>query len=93
MRAGHGAGNGRLRAALAPRFAFRARSELLEATAALSAEYRLLVHTHASEQREEVAIVRERTGMDNSTYLARSASPRNVLCAAHCVRVTEDEQR
>src|SRR6187455_1476266 len=47
----NGAANGRLRAALAPRFAISCTRDLLEATAAASRAHGLLVHTHASEQR------------------------------------------
>jgi 5-methylthioadenosine/S-adenosylhomocysteine deaminase len=87
-----GAAGGRLRAAFAPRFAVSCSRELLEAVAILSAETRTIVHTHASESREEVAIVRERSGMSNVEYLAslRLATPR--LCAAHCVWVGDREQ-
>jgi 5-methylthioadenosine/S-adenosylhomocysteine deaminase len=88
-----GAANGRLRAALAPRFAISCTRDLLEATAGASTERGLLVHTHASEQIEEVKAVRADTGLDNLAYLASVglASPR--LCAAHCVWATEHEQR
>lgn len=88
----HGAADGRLRVALAPRFAVSCTRDLLEATAAASAEEGLLVHTHASETRDEVAIVRAQSGLDNIAYLAATglASPR--LCAAHCVWVDEAEQ-
>jgi cytosine/adenosine deaminase-related metal-dependent hydrolase len=81
----HGAANGRVRAAFAPRFAVSCSQTLLEAVGVLSAEEGLLVHTHASESRDEIALVRERTGAGNIEYLSRLhlASPR--LCAAHCV--------
>ena len=87
----HGAAGGRLRAALAPRFALSCTRDLLEATAAASAANGLLVHTHASEQRAEIDLVRRETGMDNVAYLAAVglASPR--LCAAHCVWPTDTE--
>jgi len=87
-----GKGDGRLRAAFAPRFAVSCSRDLLEAVASLSADTRTLVHTHASESREEVAIVRELSGMSNIDYLAavHLASPR--LCAAHCVWVDDREQ-
>ena len=65
----HGSANGRLRSALAPRFAISCSRDLLEATAALSNERGLLVHTHASEQREEIDVVRAQTGLDNVAYL------------------------
>jgi 5-methylthioadenosine/S-adenosylhomocysteine deaminase len=88
----HGTGNGRLRIAFAPRFAVSCSRELLEAVAQLSTEHGALVHTHASESRNEVALVRERTGFDNVPYLAEVglASPR--LCAAHCVWVDDVAQ-
>src|SRR5205085_6849907 len=88
----HGAAGGRLRAAFAPRFAVSCSRDLLEAVASLSADTQTLVHTHASESREEVAIVRQVSGMSNVEYLAdvRLASPR--LCAAHCVWVGDREQ-
>jgi 5-methylthioadenosine/S-adenosylhomocysteine deaminase len=88
----HLRGGGRLRAALAPRFALVCSRELLEAVSALSAERGLLVHTHASENRDEIALLRERTGQANVAYLHSLglASPR--LCLAHCVWVDEAEQ-
>jgi len=88
-----GAANGRLRAAFAPRFAVSCSRELLEAVASISAADRALVHTHASESRDEIAIVRSMSGgMANVEYLASLglASPR--LCAAHCVWVDDREQ-
>lgn len=93
-RAWEGAANGRIRVAFAPRFAVSCSRELLEAVAALSAEQRALVHTHASESREEIAIVRELSGgLSNLAYLdsVRLATPH--LCAAHCVWADEDDQQ
>ena len=89
----HGAADGRLRAAFAPRFAVSCSRELLEAVASESADSGTLVHTHASENRDEIAIVREVSGgLSNIAYFAaiRLASPR--LCAAHCVWVDAGEQ-
>jgi 5-methylthioadenosine/S-adenosylhomocysteine deaminase len=88
----HGRANGRLRAALAPRFAVSCSRELLEAVARESHARGLLVHTHASENRDEIALVRSRTGMQNVEYFDALglASPR--LCLAHCVWVDETEQ-
>lgn len=87
-----GQGNGRLKAAFAPRFAVSCTRELLESVAALSAEGNMLVHTHASESREEIDIVRAHVGKSNIEYFADTglASPR--LCVAHCVWVDEREQ-
>ena len=88
------AADGRLRAAFAPRFAVSCSRELLEAVAALSAEQQVIVHTHASESRDEIDVVRRLSGgMSNIEYLASTnlATPR--LCAAHCVWVDDIDQR
>jgi 5-methylthioadenosine/S-adenosylhomocysteine deaminase len=89
-----GAASGRLRAAFAPRFAVSCSRELLEAVASLSSQHQALVHTHASESNDEIAIVRRLSGgLSNVEYLAslNLASPH--LCAAHCVWVDEREQQ
>lgn len=88
----HGGAGGRLRVALAPRFAVSCTRDLLEEVARVSRGEGILVHTHASENRDEVAYVREKSGLDNMAYLEQLglASPR--LCAAHCVWVDEAEQ-
>lgn len=89
-----GAAGGRLHAAFAPRFAVSCSRELLEAVADLSARDRALVHTHASESRDEIAIVKQLSGgLSNLEYLAslRLASPH--LCAAHCVWADERDQQ
>ncbi len=88
----HGAANGRLRIAVAPRFAIACSRDLLEQAAATADTHGLLVHTHASEQREEVAVVRAATGFDNMAYLASVGLATSRLCAAHCVWTTEAEQ-
>jgi len=89
-----GAADGRLHAAFAPRFAVSCSRELLEAVASLSDAQHALVHTHASESRDEVAIVQRMTGArSNVEYLAsvRLASPH--LCAAHCVWVDDRDRQ
>jgi 5-methylthioadenosine/S-adenosylhomocysteine deaminase len=88
----HGAAGGRLQAALAPRFAIACSRDLLEGAAAAADRHQLIVHTHASEQREEVEIVRAQTGLDNIAYLAAVGLASDRLCAAHCVWATEAEQ-
>jgi 5-methylthioadenosine/S-adenosylhomocysteine deaminase len=88
----HGAAGGRLRIALAPRFAVSCSRELLEAVAAEAERLDVLVHTHASENRDEVALVRSRTGLANVDYLAETGLATERLCAAHCVWVSDDEQ-
>lgn len=88
----HGTADGRIQTALAPRFALSCSKDLLSAAAALSAKHGWIVHTHAAEQRDEVAAVRAMTGLENLEYLhaLRLTSPR--LCVAHCVHVSAQEQ-
>jgi 5-methylthioadenosine/S-adenosylhomocysteine deaminase len=88
-----GAADGRLRAAFAPRFAVSSSRALLEAVADLSSRHRAIVHTHASEQRDEVEAVRRLSGgLGNIEYLADTGLASHRLCAAHCVWVDEREQ-
>lgn len=89
----HGAANGRLRAAFAPRFAVSCSRALLESVAALSERNGALIHTHASENRDEVEVVRRLSGgFSNLEYLADTGLATRHLCTAHCVWVTEREQ-
>lgn len=88
----HGRARGRLRAAFAPRFAVSCSQDLLEAVASLSQEHGLVVHTHASENRDEIAIIRDRTGRSNIDYLAHTGLTSPRLCLAHCVWVDDREQ-
>ena len=88
-----GRANGRLRAAFAPRFALSCSRELLEAVADLSSRERVIIHTHASENREEIEVVRQLSGgMGNLEYLADTGLATPHLCAAHCVWVSDAEQ-
>jgi 5-methylthioadenosine/S-adenosylhomocysteine deaminase len=88
-----GKANGRLHAAFAPRFAVSCSRELLEAVAELSTRDRVIVHTHASENRDEVEVVRQLSGgLSNLEYLAETGLATPHLCTAHCVWVTESEQ-
>ena len=89
----HGSANGRIHVAFAPRFALSCSRDLLESVGALSLEQHALVHTHASESREEIDLVRQLSGgMNNLEYLTdvQLASPR--LCVAHCVWADDAEQ-
>ena len=88
----HGRANGRLRAAFAPRFAVSCSRELLEAVAHLADEHQLVIHTHASENRDEIALIKSRTGLKNIDYLADTGLTTHRLCLAHCVWVDESEQ-
>jgi 5-methylthioadenosine/S-adenosylhomocysteine deaminase len=87
----HGAAGGRIRYCFAPRFAVSCTRELLERVARLSGERGVIVHTHASENRDEVALIERETGLRNIEYLQAVGlvGPRVVL--AHCVQLSDDE--
>src|SRR5207244_7328186 len=88
-----GTANGRLHTAFAPRFAVSCSRDLLESVAGLSDAHRALVHTHASESHDEIAIVKQISGgLTNLRYLASLGLATPHLCAAHCVWVDEGEQ-
>jgi 5-methylthioadenosine/S-adenosylhomocysteine deaminase len=88
-----GRASGRLRAAFAPRFAVSCSRALLEAVADLSKRDRVIVHTHASENRDEIEVVRRLSGgMSNLEYLADTGLATPHLCTAHCVWVSDSEQ-
>ncbi|MPZ16451.1 MAG: 5'-deoxyadenosine deaminase [Luteitalea sp.] len=89
----HGAARGRIRVALAPRFALSCSREMLEAVADVAHGSGLLVHTHAAEQRDEVDLVRKLTnGLGNVEYFVDVGLGSARLCLAHCVWVDETEQ-
>ena len=87
----HGHDDGRVRCCFAPRFALSCTKGLLDEVAKLSREHGVLVHTHASENRNEISLVEQLTGKRNIEYLAASglAAPHVVL--AHCVHVDDAE--
>jgi len=88
----HGTAGGRIHAAFAPRFALSCSRELLEALGFLSASHGTLVHTHASEQQAEIALVEGRTGRRNIEYFEDVGLTSERLCVAHCIWVNEGEQ-
>jgi len=86
-------GRGLVRWALCPRFVLSCSEKLLGEVRRLSESEGWLVHTHASESRTEIDLVRRQTGRDNIEYLADLGlcGPRTVL--AHCVHISEKEMR
>lgn len=85
----HGAENGRLAVAVSPRFAVSCTDALLRAAAELARNRGLIVHTHASENRGECALVEERTGLPNIAYLDAVGLLGPRTCIAHAVHTEE----
>jgi 5-methylthioadenosine/S-adenosylhomocysteine deaminase len=87
----HGAFDGRMRWAYAPRFVLSCTEALLtEVGARVKVSAR--VHTHASEQQAEIAIVRAERGMDNIAYFDSLGLSGPRVTLAHCVHPTSDER-
>lgn len=87
----HGALDGRLRYALAPRFVLSCSEQLLRGTAELSRRHGFMLHTHASENPDETRAVRELTGRGSVAHLARLGLAGEATVLAHCVHLDDDE--
>jgi 5-methylthioadenosine/S-adenosylhomocysteine deaminase len=87
----HGYDDGRIRCCFAPRFAISCTPELLAEVARLSREHHVLIHTHASENRDEIAFVERMTGRRNIAYLADIGLADKHVVLAHCVHVNDEE--
>jgi 5-methylthioadenosine/S-adenosylhomocysteine deaminase len=82
---------GRLRYAYSPRFVLTASYDLLRSVGARARADHMLVHTHASEQRDESELVRQRFGVSNIRLLSNLGLAETNACFAHCVWPEADE--
>src|SRR6266508_3788588 len=82
---------GRLRYAYSPRFVLTATYDLLRSVGARARANHMLVHTHASEQREEIEVVRQRFGTTNIRLLSNMGLAETNACLAHCVWPEADD--
>lgn len=87
----HGAANGRISYAVAPRFALSCSAELLEASVQLARSHGWLIQTHASENRGEIDEVRRRFGCSNIEYLHRHGLTGHDVVLAHGVHLEPSE--
>lgn len=83
--------NARVRACFAPRFAISCTQELLMDVAACATEQGTIVHTHASENLQEIAIVEAETGHRNIAYLQQVGLVGQNIALAHCIHVDNTE--
>jgi 5-methylthioadenosine/S-adenosylhomocysteine deaminase len=89
----HGRADGRIRYCFAPRFAISCTRELLEKVAELARARGVMIHTHASENRTECALVEADTGLRNIAYLDSVGVTGRHVALAHCVHLSNDEIR
>ncbi|MHB9286588.1 5'-deoxyadenosine deaminase [Halobacteriales archaeon Cl-PHB] len=89
----HGADDGRIRYAVTPRFAVSCSEACLRGARQLAdAHDGVRIHTHASENRDEVATVEERTGMRNVQWLHEVGLTGEDVVLAHGVWTDERER-
>jgi cytosine/adenosine deaminase-related metal-dependent hydrolase len=87
----HGAGAGRLRYAVAPRFTLSCSRELLVGCAELARSRGWLLQSHANENLDEVAAIRAATGSSNLEYLHRVGLTGADVVLAHGVHLEPQE--
>lgn len=84
-------GRGRLRYAWSPRFVPSCSERLLRESARLARASGCLLHTHASENPHECALVEARTGQRNVRYLEEVGFSGADVVLAHCIHLDEAE--
>lgn len=89
----HGYDDYRIRYAFAPRFVLSSSDELLHQVADLAQKYGVIVHSHASENKDEVHLVEERFGMRNIEVFDHFGLTEGHLCLAHCIWTDERERQ
>lgn len=87
-----GAGGGRIHYCFCPRFAVSCSDRLLREVARLAAQENIPIHTHASENREEVKLVETQRGMPNVVYLDHLGLVGDKLILAHCIHLHDNEK-
>ena len=87
----HGAGEGMVHYAYAPRFILSCTDELMRETASLARARGALIHTHASENPGELDVVRARYGRGNIGALEDLGLVGQDVILAHCVLPDEGE--
>src|SRR5262249_13546031 len=87
----HGAANGRLRYAFSPRFVLSCTEEAMRACVKEARKTGALLHTHASENRDEIALVRQISGMENIEYLHSLGFTGGDVLLAHGVWLSQNE--
>jgi 5-methylthioadenosine/S-adenosylhomocysteine deaminase len=87
----HGKADGRLQYAFNPRFVLSCSEELLLEVRDLAKGYGVLIHSHASENRDEIAEVEKALGRRNISYFADIGLTGRNLILAHCIWVNDKE--
>ncbi len=89
----HNHDNGRIQYAFCPRFVISCTERLLTEVRDLSKQHDVKVHTHAAENRGEIDLIEQLTGMRNVVYLDKIGLTQPNLILAHCVWLSEEEKQ
>lgn len=81
----HGRDDGRLQYAVAPRFAVSCTNDLMANASQLARENGYLLHTHASESRDEITMIEKREKLSNVHYLHKYGFTGRDVALAHCI--------
>ncbi len=87
----HGASGGRLMYAFTPRFAVSCSEDLLKEVGKLAQKYKVKIHTHASENQGEIALVESERRFRNVLYFDHLGLASKDLILAHCIWLNEPE--
>ncbi|WP_076427008.1 5'-deoxyadenosine deaminase [Haladaptatus litoreus] len=89
----HGANEGRIQYAVTPRFAVSCTEECLRGARRLTDKYDgVRIHTHASENQDEIVTVESDTGQRNIHWLDEVGLTGEDVVLAHCVWTDESER-
>ncbi len=84
--------NGRIKYGFAPRFVLSCSEKLLKETHEMMKDFEgSLFHTHSSENKIELKLIREKYGKDNIEYYHQLNLTDEHSVFAHCIHVNEDE--
>lgn len=87
-----GAYDGRIGYAITPRFAVTCSEACLRGCRALADEYGVPIHTHASENQDEISKIESETGLRNIEWLHDVGCTGEDVLLAHCVWTDEAER-
>ncbi len=77
--------------AISPRFAISCSDKILKACNKLQSDHDLIFHTHASENKSEVALVKKRTGLANVQFLKKMGCLNRKSVIAHGIHLSNAE--
>ena len=89
----NGKADGRLHYAHAPRFVLSCTETLLREVSEISRQYKTLIHTHSSENRDEIAAVKQIYGAENIEVLEKLGLTGPNLVLAHCIWLSARERK